>query len=161
MINGQQTATSTYPCPYCFITLKESESFDLITEESNLDIDEQIHNTSLKTYKHLKDDYLQFKLLHCDEKKAKECHSTIYFPLFVEENNDEYDHVYVLEKCVPPELHLLQGFVNHLFWNGIVKVVGLEKALLWPKKLSIIHKNYQGEVFEGNQCRRLLREADQ
>ena len=78
----------------------------------------------------------------------------------MEVNNDEHDDMYVIEKCVPPELHLLQGFVNHLFWNGIVKIVGLGKALLWPKKLSIVHKSYQGDVFEGNQCRKLLREGD-
>ena len=37
---------------------------------------------------------------------------------FVFENNDEDDDMYVIQKCVPPELHLLQGFVNHLFWDG-------------------------------------------
>ena len=71
--------------------------------------------------------------------------------------------MYVLQKCVPPELHLLQGFVNHLFWDGIVKIdgIGKEKALLWPNKLGISHKSYQGDIFEGNHCRKLLKEADQ
>lgn len=50
--------------------------------------------------------------------------------------------------------------MNHLFWNGIIKVAGRDKALLWPKKLSINNKNYQGEAFEGNQFRKLLKEAD-
>lgn len=59
-----------------------------------------------------------------------------------------------------PELHLLQGFVNHLFWNGLVPLVGAEKALLWPKKLKVIAKNYHGNIFEGNACRKLLTEAD-
>lgn len=70
--------------------------------------------------------------------------------------------MYVLQKCVPPELPLLQGFVNHLFWDGIVKIdgIGKEKALLWPNKLGICHKSYQGEIFEGNHCRKLLKEAD-
>ena len=27
IINGQQTATATYPCPYCFITLSELQTF--------------------------------------------------------------------------------------------------------------------------------------
>ncbi|CAB0039995.1 unnamed protein product [Trichogramma brassicae] len=60
------------------------------------------------------------------------------------EEDDEDDDLYVIEKCVLPELHLLQGFVNHLFWKGLVPEVGREKALLWPKKLSLVPKNYQG-----------------
>lgn len=36
----------------------------------------------------------------------------------------------------------------------------MEKALLWPKKLGIPHKSYHGNIFEGNQCRKLLKEAD-
>lgn len=50
--------------------------------------------------------------------------------------------------------------VNHLFWDGIVRVVGREKALVWPRKLGIISKAYHGEVFEGNGCKKLLSEAD-
>ena len=37
------------------------------------------------------------------------------------------------------------------------KVVGREKALIGPKKLKVIPKNYQGEMFEGNTCRKLLK----
>ena len=65
---------------------------------------------------------------------------------FLRENDD----VYVVEKCVIPELHILQDFVNHIFWNGMVALLGNEKALLWPKKLKLLPKNYQGDVFEGN-----------
>lgn len=76
-------------------------------------------------------------------------------PLFNEDND-----IYVVQKCVIPELHILQGFVNHLFWNGLVPLIGRERALIWPKKLMVIPKNYQGEIFEGNACRKLLKEAD-
>lgn len=31
---------------------------------------------------------------------------------------------------------------------------------MWPNKLGIAHKSYQGDIFEGNQCRKLLKEAD-
>ena len=75
-------------------------------------------------------------------------------------NDDDEISVYVLEKCVLPELLLLQGFTNHLFWNGIIPAVGREKALLWPLKLKLVAKNYQGEVFEGNACRKHLQESD-
>lgn len=39
-------------------------------------------------------------------------------------------------------------------------LVGREKALRWPTKLNVVSKNYHGELFEGNQCRKLLSEAD-
>lgn len=68
----------------------------------------------LKTYGDLKNDYEKFTSLCKDKKKAKECHSTVNLTLF-EENN----HIYVIEKCVIPELHILQGFVNH---RGIYKL---------------------------------------
>lgn len=48
--------------------------------------------------------------------------------------NESYD-TYVLEKCILLELHLLQGFVNHLFWKGIVCLVENENALVWSKEL--------------------------
>lgn len=93
--------------------------------------------------------------LDITKKKSKECHSTVNEPLFNEE-----DDVCVIEKCVIPELHILQGFVNHLFWNGLVPLLGRERALVWPKKLNLISKNYHGDIFEGNACRRLLKESD-
>ena len=61
--------------------------------------------------------------------------STIHSPLL------EDDNVLIIEKCPIPELHVLQGFVNHLFWNGLVPLLTKAKALLWPKKLNIIAKN--------------------
>ena len=67
---------------------------------------------------------------------------------------------YVLQKCVIPELHGLQGFVNHLFWKGLVPLLGKEKALMWPKKLNLFSKNYHGDAFERNACRKLLKNAD-
>ncbi|CAH1102120.1 unnamed protein product [Psylliodes chrysocephalus] len=172
MNNGQQTATSTYPCLYCFITLSELHTFGKLTvdadKEESMEIDD---NIILKTFKTLKDDYNKFKCFCKDKKYAKECHSTVNMPLFFYEKESEYKDVvndeaeddmnmYVLQKCVLPELHLLQGFPNHLFWNGIVPAVGREKALLWPSKLKLAAKNYQGEIFEGNACRNLLQESD-
>lgn len=47
-----------------------------------------------------------------------------------------------------------------MFWDSLVKLLGREKALLWPKKLNIVSKNYQGELFEGNHCRKLIKSAD-
>ena len=67
----------------------------------------------------------------------------------------------VIQKYVIPELHILQGFVKHLFWIGLVPLLGREKTLLWPHNVGAIAKNYHGEIFEGNACRKLLAHADQ
>ena len=74
----------------------------------------------------------------------------------------EDSSIRILEKCVIPELHILQGFVNHLFWdkNGIKDIVGEQKALIWPKKLNAIPVNYHGRVFEGNACKKMLENVD-
>lgn len=84
----------------------------------------------------------------------------VNYPLLVAEGDEEDANMYVLEKCPLPELHLLQGLVNHLFWKGVLPAVGRENALLWPKKLKLVAKNYDGEIFEGNACRMLIKNAD-
>lgn len=162
IINGQQTASAMYPCPYCFVSLKDlrnTEESDLVEQNNaaasssaNIEINS---SKRLKTYGDLRKDFEKFCATGRNKKYAKDCHSTIHPPLF-----EENDHVTVLEKCIIPELHILQGFVNHLFFRGLVPLVGQEKALLWPKKLSVISKGYHGGCFEGNACRKLLKEAD-
>lgn len=159
IINGQQTATSMYPCPYCFVSLRtlrgnESDS-DIMSSTVATDASEINNCMQLKTYGNLRADYKKYCLSGKNKKFSMESHSTVNPPIF-----DEDDDVYVLQKCIIPELHILQGFANHLFWNGLVGLVGKEKALLWPKKLNLISKNYHGDAFEGNACRTLLKEAD-
>ena len=125
LANGQQTATATYPCPYCFITLHELKNFHKMIDGNHPNNNEE--NLNLKRHNHLKGDYSQFKSMDNDKKRAKHCHSTVHHPLFIEEDNDEDYYTYVLQKCVPPKLHLLQGFVNHLFRDGVVKIYGIGK----------------------------------
>lgn len=173
IVNGQQTACSMYPSPYCFVTLrdirqnegeqnsnkhsKEEENSNEQNQKGNIrkdpndemcdDISKEfprINNEclKLKTYGDLKDDYRRFCSIGKDKKRAKDCHSTVNPPLF-----DEDDNVYVIQKCIIPELHIMQGFVNHLFWDGLVPLEGEEKALQWPKKLKVIPKNYHSRIF--------------
>lgn len=66
----------------------------------------------------------------------------------------------MIDKCVIPELHVMEGFVIHLFFKGIVPRFGYENAMQWPKKLNLVSKSYHGEKFEGNACRKLLKESD-
>ena len=122
IVNGQQTATSTCPCPFCFITLE-----DLRCKENESEKVQE--HLKLKTYGDLNNDNEKFCSLNKDKKLARDCHSTINKPLFVEDPD-----IKVLEKCVIPELHVMQGFVNHLFWDSLVPFLGREKSLLWAKK---------------------------
>lgn len=127
IINGQQTATSSYPCPFCFIPLKylrksidsnhnndsdkSNSRNDNVNEPDNEDYDDdEQHFLKLKTYGDLKKDYMKFIAQGKNKKLAKDANSTINPPLF-----EEDDDTKVLDKCVVPPLHLMQGFVNHLF----------------------------------------------
>lgn len=152
IVNGQQTATSTCPCPYCFDTLDNLRNYqnDKYPVNDSIDVSD-----GLKTYGDIKKDFELFCSMGKNKKLAKLCHSTINLPLFHED-----DSTCILEKCIIPELHILQGFVNHLFWSGIVRSIGREKAIMWPKKLKLISKNYHGDIFEGNACRKMLKFAD-
>lgn len=151
LINGQQTATSTYPCPYCFVTLKDLRRQNKLRSGSgNSESSGKV--PTLKTYGDLKKSYENFCKIQKNKDLAKTCESTINLSLIIED-----DDCIVLEKCFIPELHIILGFVNHMFWDGLVKLVGRDIALIWPKKLNLISKNYHGE---GNACRTLLKNAD-
>lgn len=145
IVNGQQTATAKYPCPYCFITLDKMRYGHENAEDSLI----------LKTFGDLRNDYKKFCLLTGKKSDAQQCHSTVNLPLFEEE-----DDKLVIEKCIVPELHILQGLVNHVFRHGLVPLVGEERAMIWPRKLNLTIKDYHGKVFEGNACRRLVREYE-
>lgn len=102
IVNGQQTATATCPCPYCFVVLRDLRNKKDVEHE-------------LKTYGDLLKDCKKFCFLKKNKKLAHLCHSTINEPLF-KENPD----IKIIEKCVVPELHLMQGFVNHILWKSLV-----------------------------------------
>lgn len=164
IINGQQGALAMYPCPYCFVSLNDLRKKNEPVQNNNCDNPHCSHSEMniddnsarrLKTYGDLRGDYEKFQSTGRNMKYTKDCHSTINKPLFTES-----DDTTVLEKCIVPELHLLQGFVNHIFWKGLVPLLGEETALLWPKGLGLISKSYHGNTFEGNACRKLLQNAD-
>ncbi|CAH0550706.1 unnamed protein product [Brassicogethes aeneus] len=143
MVNGLQTATSSYPCPYCCISLKELRSYSEYHKELRSYGDNTLH-------------FNKFDLIF--EKKLKrgnESFSTINKAIFKEE-----DDVKIFKKCIIPELYLLQRFINHLFFKGLLPLLGKENALKCPKQLHLVTKNYQGELFEGNACRKWLKNAE-
>lgn len=147
IINRQQTARATFPCPYCFVSLQTLKTRSEL--ENHEQEDQEIE---FKTYGDLRKDYEAFTLLGGNALLAMTCHSTVNAPLF-----QEPDDMPVIEKCVVPELHVMQGIVNHIFWKGLVPLLGREKALIWPRHLKLISKSYHGDSFEGNACRKMLK----
>ena len=66
---------------------------------------------------------------------------------------------YLIEGIIVPELHLILGFVDHVF-SGIKKLVGIETrewAYLWPSWEHLVVKGYQRGTLEGNACNALLK----
>lgn len=111
IVNGQQTASATFPCPYCFIPLSNLRNYQSTLISTTNENDSSLENSlKLKTFGDLRRDYGKYCLAGKNKKFSRECHSTVNLPLM-----NEADEVTVLEKCVIPELHILQGFVNHLF----------------------------------------------
>lgn len=159
---GQQTASATYPCPYCFITMGSMKTGNCGTKnlpDLNLNQDTELqlgeNCLKLKTFSDLRESYKNFCESGGDKRMAKNYQSTVNLPLF-----EEDDDMYVIEKVVIPELHEVQGLVNYMFWNGLVPLLGKTNALKFPQKLNLISKDYHGNTFEGNQCRVMLKEAD-
>lgn len=156
LVNGQQTASASFPCPYCSISLNLLKNYEgiKIENQENFESDQE-KPQGLKTYGDLKRNYKHFCFLGSKKEMAKEAGSTIHEAIF-----QENDDVHVIEKCVIPELHVMQGFVNHMFWKGLVPLLGRERALKWPNGLNLVSANYHGEAFEGNACRELLKNSE-
>lgn len=81
----------------------------------------------------------------------KKCHSMINPPLFIGD-----DDIFVISKWAVPELHIIQGSVNHLFSDRLVNLICEYKALKWLKSLNISSKNYHRQLFKDNGCRKIL-----
>ena len=107
-----------------------------------------------------------------DHKKTTEYqptnkHSTIN-PSLIEEP----DHIRVIDKVPLPELHLLLGVVNLIFWGngGLIHKLkrekdldltwATEKALQYANKANAVSEAYHGRVSESGACSDLLKEAD-
>ena len=88
---------------------------------------------------------------------AKDYHSTIHKSLITES-----DDVKVLDKVPLPELHLMEGITNHLFYGkgGLIDILSREKAMEWAIHTNVVSVGYHGEKFEGPECRKLLKSSD-
>ena len=149
---GCQTATATYPCPYCHVRLREmTSSVDETGEGLSEDLCEE------RTFGTLQESHDKFITDYRSQKKQAKFSNSIVETSLLEESPE----VIVLDKCPLEELHCMSGFVNHTYFDGYEKVVGCEeKALRFPKSLNVIAKDYHGKVFEGNVCRAMLKNPE-
>ena len=147
IMEGCPTATSTYTCPFCFVTLQDLADKDTQPKEErhfrDLIRDKSKYDEGLKSC----------KSALAVRKLAPMCNITINNCLIKEEEDPS---MRILEKIILPELHSILGFVNHLFFDGVCKVIPKERAMLWIQKCCQMTKGYYGGTLQGNACRSLL-----
>jgi hypothetical protein len=60
----------------------------------------------------------------------------------------------VIDSCAVPLLHILLGVVNKIFKT--LSAGSPNSAELWRTTLNLSRDSYHGQVFEGNECKKLL-----
>ena len=122
---GIQISTSSHPCPYCFISLKDLKTRKLEIEKE-------------RTFGDLQHDYKKYRedLKVCKSAAAKNNLPPLHNITVIESVLKEDPDIKFLSKFILTELHSILGFVNHLFRDGLCKLLGTEKALIWPIKLN-------------------------
>ena len=146
---GLQTAVSSFPSPYCHVSLRT------LRNKAEPDVVDGKGCGDPRTFGSLRKDHEKFLELKCNKARAKDCYSTVNPPIFCED-----DSVLVSEKCIFPELHNIMGVVNHTFFKGVVPTIGEDKAFLWPQKLGVAVAGYHGRTFEGGACRKMCKNSD-
>lgn len=103
---------------------------------------DQYHNTFVTEYQ-------------SDFKDAKYAHNCVNKCLIKGDKNDP-----ILSICSMPELHIMEGIVNHIYFDGIVKTFDKDTMENNLKDLGI-HINFlHGEQLNGNNSKKLLDNAE-
>ena len=141
----------------------EEQKTGIVDQENPVDELETVEDVFNKifterTFGDLKVDFEKFQAMGgIKSKHGKHCNSTVN-PSILHED----DTIRVIDKVPLPELHLMEGVLNHLFWEkgGLVDILGREKAMEWAQKCNVVSAGYHGEIFEGPASRKLLKNAD-
>ena len=86
---GLQTATSSFPPPYCHVSLKT------LRNKAESELVDGKGCGDPRTFGSLRKDYEKFLELKCNKTRAKDCYSMVIPPIFCED-----DSVLVSEKCI-------------------------------------------------------------
>ena len=136
---GIQNAKCKYPCPFC-----EVNDLGLNHDSS------KVHTSrTLGSIRKNANDFIKSNAKRSD---AKEYYSCIELPLLPGD-----DHTEIGEFIVPPELHIMQGVVKHIYDNMLKEWSG---ASTWLEHIGIKHQNYHSGAFLGNHCHIMLQNVD-
>ena len=97
--------------------------------------------------------YREFRDAHVSSDKAKQFGNVVHPPLI--QGDDATPVIHVIP---PPELHLMLGPVNHLY-DELSK--SWSDSEQWLTSCNVKKTDYQGGQFEGNDCRKLLKNVHQ
>ncbi|CAL4067310.1 unnamed protein product, partial [Meganyctiphanes norvegica] len=136
IIVGIQSCSSKHPCPYC--ETNNLENVDTFTED--------------RTLGSIRHSASAYKSAGSNKKVAQHYTNCINQPLLTGD-----DHERILDICAPPELHLLQGIVKHVYDN---MYKNWPHVSLWLDKINVKPTNYHHGSFVGNDCLRMLKNVD-
>ena len=130
---GLMSHSSMHPCCWCDI------------DKHNLD-----KKGKQRTFDSLSQKYWNYRLANTTKDKAKDFGNAIH-PSIIDCNDYK---VPIIQLVPPPELHLLLGPTNHMYdelnkcWPG---------SVAWSDACYVKKTEYHGGSFEGNDCRKLLK----
>ena len=142
ILSGLQPCSSKHPCCYCTWSSdgKTTQDFPLRTMGM------------IRTQNQLWESYCESQRQRGkqpDRTKLKSYQNCEHRPVF-----EDSDDTLILDKCPPPQLHILLGVFNQIFkfmadvWPA---------ANEWPAKLCLEKEAQFGGTFNGNSCRKLLK----
>ena len=140
IILGIQNASSKHPCPFC------------VVDDLGVNHDPSIDHTP-RTFGSIKDNASEYKNNNCKRSEAKEYYNCIELPLIPGEGTVEIGDI-----VVPPELHIMQGVVKHLYDNMCKEWDG---ASQWLTNIGIQPQKYHSGSFLGNHCHVILQNVDE
>ncbi|CAL4120384.1 unnamed protein product, partial [Meganyctiphanes norvegica] len=139
LILGIQNASATYPCPMC-------EVYDLGVSHNPYLVHTQ------RTISSIGKNATDFKISNSRRSEAKNFFSCVELPL-IPGNPD----IKISDIIVPPELHIMQGVVKHMYDNMCKEWSG---ATEWLNLLGLEPQKYHSGTFLGNHCHSMLQNVD-
>jgi hypothetical protein len=123
IIVGIQSASATFPCPWC-----EGKA-------------PWIEPAQLRTIARIKQLASEYEKAGKSNKEANKFFNCVNPPLL---NGD--DNATILSLVPPPELHLLLGITNTIFTH-LNKQWEENRAFIWAEQQNIVRINYRGGVY--------------
>ena len=140
IVLGIQNANAIYPCPICEVN-------DLgLTHDHLIKHKPRTLDSIATNAKHFKEN-------KCKRSEARKYFSCVEQPLIPGEPD-----MLVGDIIVPPELHIMQGVVKHLYDNMVKEWDG---ATCWLKELGLEPQKYHSGTFLGNHCHKMLQHIDE